>query len=70
MSNCSKEFIVFLFSGIIQFVASNHKTFTNADKTKVGKMDFSKIPSGTNGAFERMSVLWAAGVVSIFKIFL
>uniref|UniRef100_H2YZ10 dihydropyrimidinase n=1 Tax=Ciona savignyi TaxID=51511 RepID=H2YZ10_CIOSA len=49
-------------SGALQFVSSGHCVYTDHDKSKLGKKNFSKIPPGTNGVFERMMAVWSAGV--------
>jgi len=51
-----------LTSGTLQLVSSGHFTVSTLDKAKAGKQDFSKIPPGTNGIFERMMALWSVGV--------
>merc|ERR1712168_329248 len=51
-----------LTSGTLQLVSSGHCVFSTLDKAKAGKQDFSKIPAGTNGIFERMMALWSVGV--------
>ena len=50
-----------LQSGNLQTTATDHCAFCNVDKEK-GKDDFSKIPNGTSGVEDRMSVLWDQGV--------
>ena len=52
-----------LQSGTLQTTATDHCAFCNADKA-LGKDDFSKIPNGTSGVEDRMSVLWDQGVES------
>jgi len=58
-----KKIAWLFFSGNLQCLSSGHCLYTNADKGKMGKRDFSKIPPGTNGVFERMMILWNEGVV-------
>jgi dihydropyrimidinase len=50
-----------LQSGSLQVVATDHCAFTSAQK-RMGVGDFTKIPNGTGGLEDRMSVLWTAGV--------
>lgn len=50
-----------LSSGSLQVVATDHCSFTNAQK-RMGHGDFRKIPNGTGGLEDRMPVLWTAGV--------
>ncbi|MBL8572941.1 MAG: dihydropyrimidinase [Hyphomicrobiaceae bacterium] len=50
-----------LMSGSLQTVATDHCSFTNAQK-RMGHGDFRKIPNGTGGLEDRMPVLWTAGV--------
>ncbi len=50
-----------LKSGSLQTVSTDHCAFTTAKK-RMGKGDFTKIPNGTGGLEDRLSVLWTAGV--------
>jgi len=50
-----------LQSGSLQVVATDHCAFTTAQK-RIGRDDFTKIPNGTGGLEDRMTVLWTAGV--------
>lgn len=50
-----------LQSGMIQTTASDHCCFCTEQKM-MGKDDFRKIPNGTAGVEDRMSVLWHHGV--------
>ncbi|WP_299007825.1 dihydropyrimidinase [uncultured Shewanella sp.] len=50
-----------LQSGNLQTTATDHCCFC-ADQKAMGKDDFSKIPNGTAGVEDRMTVLWDAGV--------
>ncbi|PIE20085.1 MAG: dihydropyrimidinase [Proteobacteria bacterium] len=50
-----------LQSGMLQTTATDHCCFMTAQKA-MGKDDFRKIPNGTGGVEDRMSVLWSAGV--------
>jgi dihydropyrimidinase len=50
-----------LQSGSLQVVATDHCAFTGKQK-RMGLGDFTKIPNGTGGLEDRMSVLWTAGV--------
>jgi dihydropyrimidinase len=50
-----------LQGGTIEVIGTDHCTFTTAQKS-AGKDDFRKIPNGTGGLEERMSVLWHHGV--------
>lgn len=52
-----------LQSGNLQTTATDHCCFC-ADQKAMGKDDFSKIPNGTAGVEDRMSVLWDAGVAT------
>ena len=54
----------FWFSQSIQCVSSGHCVYTNTNKSTFGKNNFSNIPSGCNGVYERMMVLWSTAVVS------
>ena len=50
-----------LQSGNLQTTATDHCCFC-ADQKAAGKDDFSKIPNGTAGIEDRMSVIWDTGV--------
>ena len=50
-----------LQSGNLQTTGTDHCAFCNWQKD-LGKDDFSKIPNGTSGVEDRMSVLWDRGV--------
>lgn len=50
-----------LQAGSLQVVATDHCAFTTEQK-RVGLKDFTKIPNGTGGVEDRMSVLWSRGV--------
>jgi dihydropyrimidinase len=52
-----------LQSGNLQTTATDHCAFCNADKA-AGRDDFTKIPNGTSGIEDRMSILWDRGVES------
>ncbi|KQT85997.1 dihydropyrimidinase [Aurantimonas sp. Leaf443] len=52
-----------LASGSLQVVATDHCAFTTAQKRN-GVGDFTKIPNGTGGLEDRLSVLWTKGVVT------
>jgi dihydropyrimidinase len=47
--------------GSLQVVATDHCTFTTAQK-RIGRANFSKIPNGTGALEDRMPVLWTAAV--------
>lgn len=49
-------------SGLIQTTATDHCTFC-ADQKAMGKDDFTKIPNGTGGVEDRMSVVFTHGVL-------
>ncbi len=50
-----------LQSGVLQTTATDHCCFC-ADQKAMGRNDFTKIPNGTGGVEDRMSVLWHHGV--------
>ena len=50
-----------LRAGSLQVVATDHCAFTTKQK-ELGLGDFTKIPNGTGGLEDRMSVLWTYGV--------
>ncbi len=50
-----------LAAGSLQVVATDHCAFTTEQKRK-GIGDFTKIPNGTGGLEDRLSVLWTYGV--------
>jgi dihydropyrimidinase len=50
-----------LISGTLQTTATDHCCFCAPQKA-AGRGDFTKIPNGTGGIEERMSVLWHHGV--------
>lgn len=50
-----------LQSGVLQTTATDHCCFC-ADQKAAGRNDFTKIPNGTGGIEDRMSVLWHHGV--------
>ncbi len=50
-----------LQAGSLQVVATDHCAFTTEQK-RMGLGDFTKIPNGTGGLEDRLSVLWTYGV--------
>jgi len=50
-----------LAAGSLQVVATDHCAFTTEQK-RMGMGDFTKIPNGTGGLEDRLSVLWTFGV--------
>jgi dihydropyrimidinase len=50
-----------LSSGSLQVVATDHCAFTTEQK-RMGVGDFTRIPNGTGGLEDRMSILWTRGV--------
>ena len=52
-----------LQSGNLQTTATDHCCFC-AEQKAAGRDDFSKIPNGTGGIEDRMSILWDSGVES------
>jgi dihydropyrimidinase len=50
-----------LQSGSLSVVATDHATFTLAQK-RMGAKNFTQIPNGTGGLEDRLPVLWTAGV--------
>ncbi|MBP0614454.1 dihydropyrimidinase [Jiella mangrovi] len=52
-----------LAAGSLQVVATDHCAFTTKQK-RMGLGDFTKIPNGTGGLEDRLSVLWTKGVVT------
>jgi dihydropyrimidinase len=50
-----------LQAGLLQVVATDHCAFTTAQK-RSGLGDFTKIPNGTGGLEDRLSMLWTHGV--------
>jgi dihydropyrimidinase len=50
-----------LSSGSLQVVATDHCAFTTKQK-RMGVGDFRKIPNGTGGLEDRLSILWTKGV--------
>ncbi|MBX2855372.1 MAG: dihydropyrimidinase, partial [Rhodobacteraceae bacterium] len=50
-----------LQAGSLQVVATDHCAFTTEQK-RMGIGDFTKIPNGTGGLEDRLSVLWTRGV--------
>ena len=52
-----------LQAGTLQTTATDHCCFC-VDQKAMGRKDFSKIPNGTGGVEDRMSVLWHLGVGS------
>eukprot|EP01065_Artemidia_motanka_P051419 TRINITY_DN9073_c1_g1_i1.p2 TRINITY_DN9073_c1_g1~~TRINITY_DN9073_c1_g1_i1.p2 ORF type:complete len:519 (+),score=193.71 TRINITY_DN9073_c1_g1_i1:64-1620(+) len=50
-----------LQAGMLQTTATDHCCFCTEQKM-MGKDDFRKIPNGTSGVQDRMSVLWSLGV--------
>jgi len=50
-----------LQSGTLSVVATDHATFTKAQK-RMGVGNFTQIPNGTGGLQDRLPVLWTAGV--------
>ncbi len=52
-----------LAAGSLQVVATDHCAFTTAQK-RFGIGDFTKIPNGTGGLEDRLSMLWTHGVAT------
>ncbi|MBK0326209.1 dihydropyrimidinase [Rhodobacteraceae bacterium F11138] len=52
-----------LQAGSLQVVATDHCAFTSEQK-KFGLEDFTKIPNGTGGLEDRLSLLWTNGVMT------
>ena len=51
-----------LSGGSLSVVATDHCAFTTQQK-RMGRGDFTKIPNGTGGLEDRMSLLWTHGVI-------
>ena len=51
-----------LSAGSLHVVATDHCAFTTAQK-RMGIGDFTKIPNGTGGLEDRLSLLWTHGVI-------
>ena len=52
-----------LAAGSLQVVATDHCAFTTAQK-QAGRGNFTKIPNGTGGLEDRLSLLWTYGVMT------
>ena len=52
-----------LAAGSLQVVATDHCAFSTEQK-RMGVGDFTKIPNGTGGLEDRLSVLWTTGVAT------
>src|ERR1700687_2746488 len=52
-----------LAAGSLQVVATDHCAF-NTEQKRMGIEDFTKIPNGTGGLQERLSILWTFGVLT------
>jgi dihydropyrimidinase len=52
-----------LAAGTLSVVATDHCAFTTAQK-QLGRSDFTKIPNGTGGLEDRLSLLWTHGVAT------
>ncbi len=52
-----------LAAGTLSVVATDHCAFTTAQKQR-GRGDFTKIPNGTGGLEDRLSLLWTHGVAT------
>src|SRR5664279_6352739 len=52
-----------LAAGSLQVVATDHCAFSTAQK-RMGLGNFTKIPNGTGGLEDRLSVLWTRGVAT------
>jgi dihydropyrimidinase len=50
-----------LQAGLLQIIATDHCCFCE-DQKRMGDTDFRKIPNGTGGVEDRMTVLWTHGV--------
>lgn len=50
-----------LRSGMLQTTATDHCCFCE-DQKRMGEKDFSKIPNGTAGVEDRLSIIWQLGV--------
>ena len=52
-----------LAAGTLEATGTDHCCFTHAQKA-MGRSDFTKIPNGTGGIEERLSILWHNGVTT------